>query len=55
MSGRTFNVLPCFTLTVPVLTPRGLVTYRARVQWTGVVPAFLENFRKARWGGRDSD
>ena len=26
MSGRTFKVLPCFTLTVPVLTPRGLVT-----------------------------
>ena len=32
MSGRTFIVLPCATLTVPVLTPRGFDTWRARVQ-----------------------
>ena len=31
ISGRTFNTLPRDTFTVPVFTPRGLETWRARL------------------------
>ena len=39
ISGRTFKTLPRETLTVPVFTPRGFETSRARLQWTETVDA----------------
>ena len=39
ISGRTLRMLPRLTDTVPVFTPRGFLTSRARAEWTAIVPA----------------